>query len=293
MDRLTLSTDCRDNADRREQFYRYVKAVFPGADFRTWYDRGFWFDRYIPHALLDRDRIVANVSVTVMTLLVEGAEVRGLQIGTVGTIPEYRGRGLSRRLMELVIERYEPQVDLMFLFANDEVVDFYPKFGFDAYNEVVFISDGTLTPRLGDTRRLDLNNPSDLALIRERLRRRQPLTRRFGAIDYDCITLWHLHNLFPEHIYYVTSDDVIVVASERNGVLNVWDVVFDHPFDLNRAVASVPAGADVRQVRYHFSPDLLEFRHDATELPEDSTLFVRGQFPLAERPFKFPFTAQT
>lgn len=46
------------------------------------------------------------------------------------TDPDYRGRGLSRWLIDRVLEDFEQQVDFIFLYANDSVLDFYPKLGF-------------------------------------------------------------------------------------------------------------------------------------------------------------------
>jgi predicted GNAT family N-acyltransferase len=52
------------------------------------------------------------------------------QIGTVMTDPEYRGKGLAAELMNRVIGQYENESEAFYLFANDTVLDFYPRFGF-------------------------------------------------------------------------------------------------------------------------------------------------------------------
>ncbi|HOJ77740.1 MAG TPA: GNAT family N-acetyltransferase [Bacillota bacterium] len=52
---------------------------------------------------IDHDEVIANVSVSELQMLIEGQEVSALQIGTVMTHPEYRGKGLARKLMECVI----------------------------------------------------------------------------------------------------------------------------------------------------------------------------------------------
>ncbi len=293
MDREKLIENYREDRHRREQFYDFMSQVFPSADFRVWYDRGFWYDRFIPHSLAEGDRIIANVSVTLMSLLVRGQTVRGLQIGAVGTLPEFRNRGFSRLLMEHVVGKYESAVDLIFLFANDEVVQFYPKFGFETYREVVFVSHRPVVPAAAPARRLDLERPADLALLKERLERRQPLSRLFGATDYAFITLWHALNIFPQRIFHVEHEDVIAFASCREGVLNVYDLIFEKPFDLEAVLSGLVADDGVKSVRWHFTPDIVPFRYDSLDAPEDSTLFVRGSFPVGGTPFKFPFTAQT
>lgn len=51
-----------------------------------------------------------------------------LSIGAVATKKDYRGRGLSRILMNHIIEKYDGVP--MYLYVNNDVVNFYPKFGF-------------------------------------------------------------------------------------------------------------------------------------------------------------------
>ena len=56
-----------------------------------------------------------------------GREIALCQLGTVMTDPDFRGRGLAGRLMREVLSRLPEDV---YLFANDSVLDFYPRFGF-------------------------------------------------------------------------------------------------------------------------------------------------------------------
>lgn len=44
---------------------------------------------------------------------------------------KYRDQGLLRIIMEKVIAEWKDKCELIYLFANDSVLDFYPKFGFD------------------------------------------------------------------------------------------------------------------------------------------------------------------
>lgn len=59
----------------------------------------------------------------------------------------YRGRGLSRQLMEHIMATYE---DIpMYLSANESVLDFYPRFGFERVYKKQPVSTG-LDCDLGD-----------------------------------------------------------------------------------------------------------------------------------------------
>lgn len=69
--------------------------------------------------------------------------------------------------MNKVLEEYTNQVDFMYLFANDTVLDFYPRFGFIPAQEQLFSIDYTSgsTDSVG-IRKLDGTEPDDLNFIR-------------------------------------------------------------------------------------------------------------------------------
>ena len=118
----------RADKQLRDSFNRLAEQTF-GLNFEGWYQNGFWGDNYDPHSIVLDGEVVANVSVNRTDLLVAGKRYQILQLGTVMTDPEYRGRGLSRAIME-AIEPDLASADGVYLFGNDGVVDFYPKFGF-------------------------------------------------------------------------------------------------------------------------------------------------------------------
>ena len=68
--------------------------------FEDWYQKGFWNNRYIPFSYIDGDKVVANVSVNVLNLVINGEKKDAIQIGTVMTHPDYRKRGLSASLLK-------------------------------------------------------------------------------------------------------------------------------------------------------------------------------------------------
>jgi GNAT superfamily N-acetyltransferase len=293
MEDYKIITDCHDNPVHRSLFYDFICRVYPGLDFRTWHDKGFWPDEYIPHSIVDNNLIVANVSITKMKLLIDGKPADGIQIGTVGTIPEYRGRGLSGYLMNHVLERYKDMTELIFLFANEDVIDFYPQFGFIKYNEVIYISESAIPKSNYSARKLNINLPSDLEIVTDLLRDRLILTRFFGARDYVPITMWHIINIFPDKLHYLEDDNIIFITSEEKERTHIWDIIFKKPFDFSSAVSRVKKSDTIKFIYYYFSPDQLNYKYDTVQSCLDSPLFVRGSFPIGDRFFKFPVTAQT
>jgi len=283
----------RDNDKLRTRFFVFVNTVFPGLDFRIWHDRGCWDDPYIPFSIIENDRIVSNVSITKMKILLNGKQINAIQFGTVGTIPEYRNRGLSRYLMEYVLDKYKNEIDFYFLFANETVLDFYPKFGFKRHNMHIFRSDRGYPDAKTTARKLNLDNQGDFDLVRNTLKNRIPVTQLFGAADYGFITMWHVLNLYPDNLFYFENEQAIVIASEQNDKLHVMDVIASRPVDIDSLIPGVTSNRKLKSVSYYFSPDQLNYRYDDIEPDDDSPLYVLGDIDLGSNPYHFPATAQT
>jgi len=293
MSNYKIHDNIKNDDNLRNKFFDFTQTVFPGADFKKWHLKGFWLDNYIPYSIIEDDKIVSNVSITKMNLLIDGKYVKGIQFGTVGTIPGYRDHGLSRFLMEFVLDKYKDDVKFFFLFANDSVMDFYPKFGFERQKAVIFKSSTDLPKPNFSAIKLDINKEKDFKLVCKILNFRLVITRLFGAMDYEFISMWHILNIFHENLYYLEDDGVIIIMTEEDNHLHIWDIIYTKPFDISSIIAKVIKSDNVKSIRYYFSPDQLNFKYDEVEDDEDSPLFVRGKFQLAEKDAKFPATAQT
>ena len=293
MSQLNIFQDYKDNIDLRGKFYTFTNTVFPGANFSDWYNLGYWSDKYTPVSILEDNKIVSNVSISRMKIVIDGVFLNGIQIGTVGTLPEYRNRGLSKSLMDYVLKKYDQSCEIFFLFANDTVLDFYPKFGFNRFHEVIFKSSSEISISKYCARKLKLSNDSDLSIIKRMISARRPLTKRFGASEYDYITHWHLLNVFSDHLYFLEDDEIIFICDEINEDLHIWDVIYAKLFNISKAVPKIIRNEKLKSVYYYFPPDQLSFKYDEVIPDKNSYLFVKGNFNLKDRNFKFPITAQT
>lgn len=133
----TTDKDIRNNEAVRASFNKLAADTF-GLSFEQWYQDGYWTDLYIPYVLLDGGRVIANVSVNIIDTQWKGQTRKYIQLGTVMTAPGYRKQGLSRFLLEEALSDWKGLCDAIYLFANDSVLDFYPKFGFVKENEYVY-----------------------------------------------------------------------------------------------------------------------------------------------------------
>ena len=85
----------RDNKELRDSFNELAGKVF-GLNFEGWYQNGFWKENYNPYSVVVDGKVVSNVSVNQCSMNYDGRVVKLLQLGTVMTDPDYRGRGYAK-----------------------------------------------------------------------------------------------------------------------------------------------------------------------------------------------------
>jgi hypothetical protein len=79
---LTRVRNIKDNQQLRASFNELAMNVF-GISFEGWYEKGFWTEKYDPFCFVDNSTVIANVSVNILELIMNGEKRRALQIGTV------------------------------------------------------------------------------------------------------------------------------------------------------------------------------------------------------------------
>lgn len=286
----SLTITCRDH-QWHEAFIDYVPKVFPRASFRRWYGLGGWNEDYVAFSIADGANIVANASLQRMKIVLRGEWITGWQLGAVGVVPQWRGRGLQRQIMHRLLSVVDEK-DIVFLFANDTVLDFYPLFGFKRVTESVFAAEFDVRPASEPLRALSIDRAEDLALLARVAATAAPTTREFGARDYGGVLLWYWANFYDGCFYDCGPEDAIIVAEHDGATLRICDVLARTPFDLRSYLPRVAKDA-AQRVEFGFTPGAwwpdARAVADYTDLP----LFVRGAHSLPEAPFKFPMLAQT
>lgn len=264
-----------------------IRSVFTRARFEEWIEWGCWDDAYTAFVAFDDDTPVANVSRTRMRLLVDGMERCGWQLGAVCTRPEYRGRGLGRRLLDSALAGCGS--DPVLLFANPTVRDFYPRFGFVPREEWVFEAAFAAAPSATPAPTLDSSDPAVRARIRRLAAVGSPATQRFGARGHGDIALWYLANGYipaPRE----PQPGTLVFCTRQDDCLQVHEVLSDGAVDL---AALIPTLIDspIRRLRFDFTPERLWPQARAVATDPEADLFVRGFVPTGQH--RFPKLAQT
>jgi predicted N-acetyltransferase YhbS len=284
--KYTYTKNVRDNAPVRNSFNELAKAVH-GIDFEQWYQKGYWKDQYIPYSLLDGDTVVANVSVNLMDFLVMGEKKRYIQIGTVMTAPEYRMQGLSRALIERILSEWENESACIYLFANDTVLDFYPKFGFAPIKEYQCSKVVTKKQKASAAKKLDMTDAKDESL----LFRAACDTLPFSAIamrNNPALVMFYGISFLKDNVYYIPDYDAVAIAEYNGSSLYLQDVFCARNIELDFIIDALITEETTR-VELGFTPkDTSSYKMDVCQ--DHDTLFVRSKStkPFDLKDFMFP-----
>lgn len=280
------------NKTQVHEYLNFIFNLFPGAKFLEWWEKGFWTGWYKPFAIMESGKIISNVSAALMDVIIQGKKYRAVQLGAVGTIPESRGRGLSRFLMEYVLERFGGEAELFFLFANDSVLEFYPKFGFKPVPEKLCQLDSNIKVGNYSARKLILQNFNDYNLLLGLINERMSITDTFGAANYGAITMWHILNNYRNSLYYLSGEDALIIKKEKKNEMHIRDIICRKPFDVLPALYKLIESETIERIYFYFPPDNLKYPYNIAG-NYNSYLFVKGSIEPGGELIKFPETAKT
>ena len=260
----------QDEAVRRS-FDALAQKTF-GLSFERWYRRGYWQNDYLPHVLTIGDRVAANISVNLCPVRLDGKPRRLIQLGTVMTEEGFRGRGLSRFLMERVLEIWESRCDGIYLYANDSVLDFYPKFGFERATEYRYA-----LPFAGAKQtavRLSMEKAADVRLLLEAFARGNPFARLTMAGN-EGLLMFYCSQYLQEGIRYLPDAGAAALIESHGDTTLVWDIFGGTGTPLRDVLAAV-APEGTKRIRFGFTPAETEGMEAMPFREPDTTLFVRG-----------------
>jgi len=271
-----------------------------------WRALGHWTADYTCWALVEEGRALANAGVYRMEMRVSGETQAWMQIGAVATRRARRGEGLSRRILDEILARH-PNTPF-FLFANDSVVDFYPRFGFRRLPD--HQPRLALQPRLFQPRQdCGWNSPAggpgagewlamrklaaDDPAVTRYLNGRAVFSNRLDCANAAPVNWFHLLGEYADCIYEIPALDALIVARQNGERLSLVDVVALRPLAFAE-LAPCLGFAGVREIRFGFNPDGLGVDYEMVETEEEDAtpIFGRGEMQDEGR-WMFPLMIRT
>lgn len=285
-----LISDYKDNDKYRASFNRLAESTFD-INLEEWYQQGFWNDKYMCYSYLHNESVIANVSINKMELKYQGKEYQAIQIGTVMTHPNYRKQGLATKLINQVISKYEDQYDFFYLFANDSVLDFYPKFGFERVDESSFTIDATsLKKQFSKVKKLNPKNKMDFQLINRIVSNRMPLSTVLDVKNNEDLLMFYLLIALKDATYYVEELDAIVLFEQEETDLYVLDIISTKKLDVVDVLRYLVT-KEIETIHLSFTPDKDKLIDAAYIIETEDMLFMRPNVFVENPYFLFPSTS--
>lgn len=280
-----LIKQVKDEPELRESFFALADRVF-ALPFANWYRKGCWTDSYVPYSLVRGKQVVANASVNRMEMIWRGRIRRYIQIGTVMTDEQYRNRGLARRLLQEILSDWQTESDGIFLFANDTVLDFYPRFGFCRQQE--YQHTAQISGRPDAFVKLDMDREAHRRILQRLCKKGNPFSQLSTKEGYGLV-MFYCDSVFRDCVYYAGSYDAVVVGMEGGGDFICFDVFCGGSEVDLRELLSHLVGEKTRRVVFGFTP-VEEADCRCAPLESEDYLFVlKGkENPLAQGRMMFP-----
>ena len=275
----------RDNKELRDSFNELADKVF-GLDFEGWYQNGFWKDAYDPYSVIEDGKVVSNISVNRCDMNYKGKIFHLIQLGTVMTDPDYRGKGYARLLMERVMEDIK-DADGIYLYGNDSVVGFYPKFGFKESKEYSFSKDVTIDVERS-AKEVSMADKSDWDKMVNILSKTAQNADVY-MVNNTGLYMFYLSQFMRENTFYIPNLDTYAIAEIEDHELILHAVIGSG--DIDKVISSF--GKEIKHVQLGFTPkDTTSFTKNEV-VEEDSRFFVKGSFFEENKDAAFMFQSIT
>jgi len=253
----------------RASYFSLVERVF-GLDFNPWHESGFCKGCFTPYTLFDGSTAISSVGVAINDFIWNGSKKRYAQISTVATDPDYRNLGLSRWLSETVLDEWREKCDCIYLYANDSVVDFYPKFGFTPVNEYTY--NMPLVKKDGTFRKLNLSDRNDVEMLIKYYKKSNPYSLITMSKDIEMM-MFHCITFLSDCIYYIEEHGAVAIAVMEDGKMFCYDVFTDANCPIND-ILGIITPEEIDTVTLGFTPKdktgyIVEKANE-----EDTTVFV-------------------
>jgi hypothetical protein len=218
---------------------------------------------------------------------IDGERKKGAQLLTVGTLPEFRQKGIQKEIWKRASRWISDTCDFVFLFTDDLAAGFYEKLGLRRQVEFSEIISCSVTPRKpsGYFRRLDLEEKSDYANVARLAKEREMVSERIGFYNPNLLLFMFLY-CYRDFSYYLKDIDTVVVVEEKEERIRVHAVVAKKTPSLEQLMPFF-SHFERKEIEFLFCTDRLGINNVTREEVTESLLFVNEDFHL-EGKFMFP-----
>lgn len=265
--KYTFSSQIGANRMLFDSFNQLAKETF-----------GISFDHfggdYQPHVLAIDGKVCANISVNQIPFYYRGERKFYIQLGTVMTSLEFRGKGLSRWLMKQILDQWKDHCDTIYLFANDSVLNFYPQFGFVKVKEYEYIRKG-IDPSSTMVQKLEMEEAQSIALVTKKYRQGNPFSALFMIENKELLS-FYCRGIMKENVYYSAQYDVVIIGERKDKKVWCYDIFGETDASLEDVLMEFSLGTE-NEIILGFTPLNAAGFTCREHVEEDTTLFILGE----------------
>lgn len=285
--KMKIEKNVKNNDNLRKAYNELSMHIF-GINFEDWYQAGFWGDKHIPYSIMGENGMIANVSVNILDILWNGENKQYIQLGNVMTHENYRNQGYIRILIEEIFKDYEKRCDGIFLFANDSVLDFYPKFGFNEQKEYRYYK---ITDINGDSslKKINIKNTEYRTKFVEAIKNSIVFSKLDTTQNYELI-MFYANGFMSDDIYYDEENDIYVIVEQNKEEAFIHAIFSKHDIPIENIVKHF--SGHISKIILGFVPNHQEEYEVEINKEENTTLFIRN-FDFAGEKWMFPTLAHS
>ena len=269
---MEIRNDIKYDEDIRNSFFDLAKCVF-GLDLKGWYENGFWMDDYIPYCVVEDGKVVSNVAVNVCNIKGRSRIRHLAQLGTVMTDPDYREKGYIRAVMEKVLSYCDRSFEGTYLYADEDMIPFYEKFGFRRIYEYQCTKKVNITNK-PTVEQILMDSREECDRMVDIIQRRGQYGKRV-MVGNPGLFMFHITGNIPKNVYYVPSSEAYAVANVEGDRLTLYAIFSSEKVGLGDVISAF--GSEIKQVTLAFTPENnTGFEIKRIESP-DSVLLTQGE----------------
>jgi hypothetical protein len=174
--------------------------------------------------------------------------------------------------MEKVIKEWKDKCDMLYLFANDSVLNFYPKFGFTTVNEYQCSNTIKNDNEIIVAEKLDMSLDYSRELVVEKINNSIPMSK-LTMLKNTGLVMFYCTSFMSDNVYYLREQDVIVIAELEGDKLYLQDIFSPSEVDVDNIIKAL-TNKEVKTVIFGFTPNDVSSRCMNLMKEDNTTLYV-------------------
>lgn len=287
----SFSKNYKENEELRKKYNKLTEKTY-GFSFESWYKDGCWSENHIPYTLFYEGSAVSNISVNKMKFSILKEEKKCLQLGTVMTDENFRNQGLGSYLMKRVIDEFKTEYDFIYLFANNTVLDFYPKFGFRKLTEYDSFKEIKSLRAESSAKKIKMDTAENKKFLYEKVKKSKALFK-ISMLENPELVMFYCTSYMKDFVYYIETLDTVVIAEYNDNKLHIYDIFTSKNVELD-TIINFMYKPEIKKVTLGFTPYESSFEK-LRNSDKENTLFVYGNSEVIFdiKKLKFPDLSHT